>query len=622
MSRRDTYIEPAEGIPFDNDSNSYTADNTQTAIEEAGRGEHLIYHHHCIHVDKNGNDTTGTGTHHNPYLTIGKAIAHINAAGDAAEDNAYLIKVGPGTFTESALTVPSYVSIRGFSQEVSIIKPATATQNLFTMSQDTELSFLNVQDVGSGYAAVVVADNGGLVSIHSCNFTDCDTSVKFTTSTTPSFLGMAHINITGAFTYGAYILSQNNVLASFNLSDFVITGDDTQASASTGIIASGALAFVLLDSGRIIGAADGYDEGFHIKGNSITSIANLVIIDCEIGIHGDSANISMIATNIYNNILNGAGIYLEGGTSIDLTTTSIIRCDEGIYIANDGESAGNIVGQVNILDCTDDLLALHPSTVGSLIGVLTREKITNNSEITLQLAYQDNAEGDYNITRNLFTHGFGTGLQTITVAAQTTQLNAYDDHAYILEGSVSGQILKLPDATTLRVGIQYWIINDSSEIVTVKRNDDSEPFVLTSGASVRLILKDNSTTAGDWNRFVASSSTFQGTAPVLCSYNGNANTGRYLEFWPGQASLKSPFTIIVDSLLLGVSLRSTASTTVTVDLVNIATSAVIYSISLSASQTNSATNLNIPIPAGTEVGVSVSSGSVNKPHMAYYFSAS
>src|SRR5579863_5895558 len=49
-------------------------------------------------VDKGGNDTLGNGTSIYPYLTITQAMASIT---DSAPTKRYVIKVGPGDYTDS-----------------------------------------------------------------------------------------------------------------------------------------------------------------------------------------------------------------------------------------------------------------------------------------------------------------------------------------------------------------------------------------------------------------------------------------------------------------------------------------------------------------------------------------
>lgn len=69
----------------------------------------IISPNNIIYVAKNGNDTTGSGTINNPYLTIASALASIT---DADDGNAYKIKMASGTFNENIVLKP-YVYLEG-----------------------------------------------------------------------------------------------------------------------------------------------------------------------------------------------------------------------------------------------------------------------------------------------------------------------------------------------------------------------------------------------------------------------------------------------------------------------------------------------------------------------------
>jgi hypothetical protein len=79
-----------------------------------------------IYVDKKGNDSTGTGTIDNPFLTYNAAKAFAISLGLSASVD-YLIKMGPGDYSEIApVVIPQYLNIEG-----------SGTRNTFLFSNDS-----------------------------------------------------------------------------------------------------------------------------------------------------------------------------------------------------------------------------------------------------------------------------------------------------------------------------------------------------------------------------------------------------------------------------------------------------------------------------------------------------
>lgn len=114
---------------------------------------------------------------------------------------------------------------------------------------------------------------------------------------------------------------------------------------------------------------------------------------------------------------------------------------------------------------------------------------------------------------------------------------------------------------------------------------------------------------------------------VFGSYGGNANVGRYLEFFPGTDSFEAPVFLPVSSKLLGVVTATTAvDATCTIGFFDLTVSDVVpvYTITFTAQKrvVNTGTPA-VPLyvfPVGAQVAVRVTSGSINKPHMYFFVS--
>jgi len=110
---------------------------------------------------------------------------------------------------------------------------------------------------------------------------------------------------------------------------------------------------------------------------------------------------------------------------------------------------------------------------------------------------------------------------------------------------------------------------------------------------------------------------------TFCSYNGNANAQRWLEFFNGIASDDAPITVIGALNIRAIVARTVASSaTCTIGFYNVApvTPVLLYTVTmagvkevvLSAPSPGLAT-----LPAGGKLAVKVDTGSISKPHLYF-----
>lgn len=115
-------------------------------------------------------------------------------------------------------------------------------------------------------------------------------------------------------------------------------------------------------------------------------------------------------------------------------------------------------------------------------------------------------------------------------SASTLQLLASSEFIQVLTGSTSGQIVKMPDATTLLVGHSYQIWNISTKVVLAKNFASTVIGTLPENAVVATItLTDNSTAAGVWLLSISNIVTGIGTEATLTfTRNGGTSNNAYL----------------------------------------------------------------------------------------------
>lgn len=115
---------------------------------------------------------------------------------------------------------------------------------------------------------------------------------------------------------------------------------------------------------------------------------------------------------------------------------------------------------------------------------------------------------------------------------------------------------------------------------------------------------------------------------VLPNYGGNANTGRYLEFFPAQASDSSPLFLAAAAKILNVVLQtSSANATCNVGIFDLNVSSVtpIYTIVMTAqkrvSYVGTPTSPLGVVAANALLAIRVISGSINTPTCQLVFSS-
>ena len=130
-----------------------------------------------------------------------------------------------------------------------------------------------------------------------------------------------------------------------------------------------------------------------------------------------------------------------------------------------------------------------------------------------------------NITTNCLFEGYVTQAAsgtTITLIASSAQ-------NYQITGS-GGQVIKLPDATTLPNGATFTFNNNqSSGTITVQNNSSTTVATINSGGYVTVVLLSNSIAAGSWDRHDSTPSNVSWSTNTLdypgsitsATWNGN-----------------------------------------------------------------------------------------------------
>lgn len=107
---------------------------------------------------------------------------------------------------------------------------------------------------------------------------------------------------------------------------------------------------------------------------------------------------------------------------------------------------------------------------------------------------------------------------------------------------------------------------------------------------------------------------------ILPFYNGNANTGRYLEIFPGIDTSLAPFDINTTLKCLFISARTTAANaTCTIGFYDLTGPTLLYTLTFTAQKqvvVQGTTLLPLfTLPSTGELAIKIDSGSINRPHL-------
>jgi hypothetical protein len=95
--------------------------------------------------------------------------------------------------------------------------------------------------------------------------------------------------------------------------------------------------------------------------------------------------------------------------------------------------------------------------------------------------------------------GSGTTWVVNTVANSTLVLTSASNDGQIFTGTAGGQIVQLPNATTLAIGKIYFLVNKSDPLIKITNSAGSFQTMILPTKEVKVILIDNTTAAGIWS---------------------------------------------------------------------------------------------------------------------------
>lgn len=192
--------------------------NYQTAIDAVKNTptQQIMY------VAKSGNDSTGTGSVNNPYLTVKAAQ---DAITDATSAKRYAILIGPGTYSEASGWAPKqFVSYVGIGSRSSTILQSTGDMNMSLTGASPRVNFTNIFLQANGGVINVDATGATTTGLVITDYSFINSVMNISANNTVNLQHQVRYSTIGAVNTSGFV-------SSFLYND-VLNGNYTQGSAS------------------------------------------------------------------------------------------------------------------------------------------------------------------------------------------------------------------------------------------------------------------------------------------------------------------------------------------------------------------------------------------------------
>lgn len=227
--------------------------------------------------------------------------------------------------------------------------------------------------------------------------------------------------------------------------------------------------------------------------------------------------LTTIPTNGQLLIGNGTGYSLATLTAGDNVT--ITNSAGGITIAASGGGGGgvsSVTGSGNI--------ASSGGSTPNITFTGTLPVANGGTGVTASSGANSVVLRDAN--GNLTTNASFNGFTSVAASGSTITLTVASTPVYLVTGS-GGQVIQLPDATTLPLGAIFSFNNNqSSGAITVNNNSGTLIASIPSGGYVTVVLNAKASAAGTWDRHDQTPSNVSWSTNTL-DYNGSITSATW-----------------------------------------------------------------------------------------------
>ena len=349
-------------------------------------------------------------------------------------------------------------------------------------------------------AGNIVISGGGLTSL---NLLTASTQT-FATSSTGTDFTITSATSTHTFNLPSASATNRGLLTAANWTTFnskqaaLVSGTNIKTLGGLSLLGSGDYGFGITTTGLTL-LFETYSFGAGLQGINLnipiasSTIANGLLTSADWTTFNNKQAALVSGTNIKTingaSILGSGNIVISGGTG--LTSLNSLTAGTQLFAVS---STGT---DFTITSSTDTHTFAIPTASASARGLLSSANWTTfNNKLGYTGATADLNLGIY----NLYTNNIFTGFTSVAASGTLITLTVTSTPYYNVTGS-GGQIIKLPDATTLVNGATFVFNNNqSSGAITINNNSNTLIASSPSGGYVTITLLSNSIAAGSWDK--------------------------------------------------------------------------------------------------------------------------
>ena len=329
-------------------------------------------------------------------------------------------------------------------------------------------------------------------------------------------------------------------------------------------------------------------------------------------------------TNAFEGYANGAWVNLGSGATGGGTVTSVSFTGGLISVGTPtstpaltvaGTSGGVVYFSGGSTWASSAVLAANALVIGGGAGVAPAT-VTTGTGVVTALGVNTNAasgivvkDANNNITANAYFSGF----TSVAASGSQVTLTAASTPVYLVTGS-GGQVIQLPNATTLPVGTVYSFNNNqSSGAITVNNNSTTLVVSVPSGGYTTVVLTANGNAAGTWDRHDQtpsnvswSTNTFSYPGTITgATWNSTNSTNNYFlgNIGVGTGKGSPAFALDVNGTVSATYNAGSTATGLTAAGTNLATALVLAAQYNVVSTTALSTGVALPSVTGVKIWV-------------------
>jgi len=198
--------------------------------------------------------------------------------------------------------------------------------------------------------------------------------------------------------------------------------------------------------------------------------------------------------------INGSSVSLGGSATITATASAALTIGSGLSGTSYNGSTAVTIANTGVLSFSGGTTGLTPATATTGAVTLAGTLAVANGGTGVTTSSGANSVVLRDANQNIAVNALDDNYVNTAASGTAITLTVSSARRYTITGS-GGQVIKLPDATTLVNGAVFQFDNNqSSGAITVNNNSNTLIVSVPSGGFVLVNLLSNSIAAGSWDR--------------------------------------------------------------------------------------------------------------------------